>query len=137
MSWLEQEKANGHLTSYSFGTLLLPETLRNGQALTLETAQVLKVETTRWHTSGRDGVRRMTAVLWDIPSEEYATQVAARMYLKITLANGKETVIYSGFSSGDNVRSIQYVAQAALNDTSVSYDAEEMAVLRSYAGNNT
>ena len=129
--------ADETVASYEFGTLMLPSRLLTGE-LTLDTPSVLKVAKGEdWYKSAEEGKRRMTAVLWGIPDAAYTDMIAARAYLTITYADGTTETVYSAFDAEKNVRCIKDVAQAAYDhreEINPAYTAEELTVLKLYAG---
>lgn len=93
------------------GTLLLPTELLNGEALTMETANVSDVPTSgywREITIGESVYMESLVYLWGIPSQYYEKEISAAGYIQ----SGESAPIYTETKS----RSISYVAVAAVND---------------------
>ena len=81
-----------------------------GNELTLDSAYTFKnVVNTGWF-AGNTGTYR--AGISGVTSENYIRKFIARGYATLTYTDGDTTVVYSGMSP---VRSIQQVAQAAIN----------------------
>ncbi|MCR5703584.1 MAG: hypothetical protein K6G85_03085 [Eubacterium sp.] len=83
---------------------------KGGSELALDSDYTFKnVENTGWF-AGNTGTYR--AGISGVTSENYIRKFIARGYAKLTYTDGTDTVVYSGMSP---VRSIQQVAQAAIN----------------------
>ncbi|MCR5703582.1 MAG: PT domain-containing protein [Eubacterium sp.] len=83
---------------------------KGGSELTLDSDYTFKdVANTGWF-AGNTGTYR--AGITGVTSENYIRKFIARGYAKLTYTDGTDTVVYSGMSP---VRSIQQVAQAAIN----------------------
>ena len=74
------------------------------------------------------------AALKGIAAANYADDICAFAYVKVTYGDGNFNYFYSAFDHTENTRSIQYVAQQALADTTQTYTAAELEVLNAYAG---
>ena len=74
-----------------------------------------------------------TAALINIPS--YTASYACVGYLELTNAEGFSACIYTDYNATENARSVQFVANAALTDATVTYTAEQTAILNTFAGN--
>ena len=83
---------------------------KGGSELALDSDYTFKnVENTGWF-AGNTGTYRVG--ITGVTSENYIRKFIARGYAKLTYTDGTDTVVYSGMSP---VRSIQQVAQAAIN----------------------
>lgn len=100
----------------TFGTLMIPKAVLGDGELTHETAMVEDVKQTKWATSEvqqfhpneyREGVEYFNAVLTNIPSDFYGTEIVARSYV---YANGQY------YYSQAITRSAAQVAAYALED---------------------
>lgn len=104
--------------SVEYGVALLPAKFLDGGVLDVESTyvynqkqrEVLKIKLTNGTES--DGVISYKAVLTDIPTLEYETDVAARAYIKLTKA---DSTVYLQ-STNNVVKSIGEVATAYYND---------------------
>lgn len=74
------------------------------------------------------------AALKGIASANYADNICAFAYVKVTYGDGSFDYFYSAFDHTENTRSIQYIAQEALADTTQTYTEAELKVLNMYAG---
>ena len=126
LDWLD---ANAE--GYRFGTLIIPSAVLGNEELTVNTDKVLDVSTEKWGESILDGetVTYYTyhAVLWDIPSTQYATGIKARPY-----------VYYGGeYHYDDDIseRSVGEVAAIAVK--SGDYKGEQLEDLMSYVDGAT
>jgi len=111
------------------GILVLPEDLLGGSELTAETAESLgaqKAEISDFWRPDKENENEYiaSAYLYDIPVSSYTRNICARAYYKTS--DGK--YVYA-----DPVtRSLNYVAQAALNDSEAKWSSEEQALLNRY-----
>ena len=126
IDWLD---ANAE--GYRFGTLIIPSAVLGNEELTVNTDKVLDVSTEKWGESILDGetVTYYTyhAVLWNIPSTQYATGIKARPY-----------VYYGGeYHYDDDIseRSVGEVAAIAVK--SGDYEGEQLEDLMSYVDGAT
>ncbi|MBR2019492.1 MAG: hypothetical protein IKA05_03760 [Clostridia bacterium] len=74
-----------------------------------------------------------TAALINITS--YNTIYACVGYLELTNAEGFSACIYTDYNATENARSVAFVANAALDDSTVTFTAEQTAILNTFAGN--
>ena len=68
----------------------------------------------------------------EIKDTNYERDFAAVGYVKVRYSNGTEAYIYADYS--ECVRNVKYVAERALADTTVTFNAAETAVLKTFAG---
>jgi len=73
-----------------------------------------------------------TAALINITS--YNTPYACVGYLELTNADGFSACIYTDYNATENARSVASVANAALEDNTVTFTAEQTAILNTFAG---
>ena len=116
-----------NVSGVEFGTIFLPTSLLNGAELTLETAAIKDIPQTKWHENCYQ------AAIIGIPEDQYGTALSARGYVKITLTDDTQVVLYTEYTEENNSRSIKYVAQKAIDAGAAGNDAA-MAILKTFAG---
>ena len=86
-------------------------------------------------TFEKNGLMAMTAVMLDIPADNYTTQIDCKLYIEVNYADvdGAQKVYAV---ANDNVRSIQYVAAGLLEDTEyiAGLESKQVELLQMYAG---
>lgn len=123
---LEELKTNGDIAGYSFGTVVFRA--ESVEKLTgAPTAEALEAAGEKYvdipAVNGlveKDGGYEINAAIVNIKKANYGRAFAAVSYVEYTLTSGVKVRAYSAFSGEDNVRSIQDVAYAALNDLEAS-----------------
>lgn len=83
-----------------------------------------------------DGSISFAVALTGLTTEQYDLSFSARGCVEIEYADGTKTDYYTDYAEEKHARSIQYVANAALNDTTAEYTAEQKSVLFTYLGKN-
>ncbi len=81
---------------------------------------------------GSDGL--FIGTLFNI--KNFTRQYSAVGYATVKLADGTEYTLYGGYSA-DCARSVAYVAQKALDDTSVTYTEAQKAILQNFISGGT
>ena len=79
-------------------------------------------------TTGGKAVWTLSGVMSKVPEQMLNAQFEARVFVKITYADGSSKKIYA--NGNDNVRSIAYVAYCAYNDVEGGYTDEQLERLR-------
>lgn len=94
------------------------------------------------YTSEKEGFRWVTegeffrTVLMNINEANYQTELSWSAFVTVTYADGKTATYYADYTEADNCRSLAQVASRALQDTTVTWTAEETALLKTIAGIN-
>ena len=94
------------------------------------------------YTSAKEGFRWVTegeffrTVLMNINEANYQTELSWSAFVTVTYADGKTATYYADYTEADNCRSLAQVASRALQDTTVTWTAEETALLKTIAGIN-
>lgn len=99
---------------YKTYTLILPKRLHSGKDITLETAKVMKIDTTKYWYSDTDGNLESVAYLHSIPENRYTDEFSFRGVICAVAEDGTESVV--AYTDTD-VRSLTYVAKRAYVDT--------------------
>lgn len=86
-------------------------------------------------TRNDDGSVSLRAAVYGIDEDNYSTEITAFAYAKV-IVNGEAVYYCSPVRPTDNNRSIETVAAAAVVDTTVTYAAWQMDILKKYAGIN-
>ena len=94
-------------------TLVLPTRLLSGD-LTIDTAKVVKIETTEYWFDDDDGNWESVAYLYNIPEKWYTDNFSYRGVICTVAENGTETVVAQ---TDVAERSLAWVAKQAYNDT--------------------
>ncbi len=135
---VDSKKVDGILANYQgysveYGVALLPAKFLDGGELDVEGTyiynqkerEVLKIKLTNGIEN--DGIISFKAVLTDIPTLEYETDVAARAYIKLTKA---DSTIYLQ-SETSTSKAIGEIATSYYNDVNSGMDEEEKAYYES------
>ena len=95
------------------------------------------------YTSAQEGFRWMTegeffrTVLMNINEANYQTELCWTAFVTVTYEGGKTAATYyADYTEADNCRSLAQVASRALQDTTVTWTADETALLKTIAGIN-
>ena len=94
------------------------------------------------YTSAKEGFRWVTegeffrTVLMNINEANYQTELSWSAFVTVTYADGKTATYYADYTEADNCRSLAQVASRALQDTTVTWTADETALLKTIAGIN-
>lgn len=94
------------------------------------------------YTSAQEGFRWVTegeffrTVLMNINEANYQTELSWSAFVTVTYADGKTATYYADYTEADNCRSLAQVASRALQDTTVTWTADETALLKTIAGIN-
>ncbi|MDY3862550.1 MAG: hypothetical protein SOZ51_00445 [Eubacteriales bacterium] len=94
------------------------------------------------YTSAKEGFRWVTegeffrTVLMNINEANYQTELSWSAFVTVTYADGKTATYYADYTEADNCRSLAHVASRALQDTTVTWTADETALLKTIAGIN-
>ena len=94
------------------------------------------------YTSAQEGFRWVTegkffrTVLMNIDETNYQTELCWTAFVTVTYADGKTATYYADYTEADNCRSLAQVASRALQDTTVTWTADETALLKTIAGVN-
>ncbi len=123
------------ITIEEVGTILLPSELlaTRGGVLTVDTTKVVKATVSVVNEVSGTDKYKYWGTLIDIPDTDYATEISACGYMKITLTlDGEEVTRY--VYTDVLARSLAGVAQAALDDKDGGYDENQIAQLKIYAG---
>ena len=110
------EDLNKLPSNATFGTLIIPTALLNGETLNLATVDALNVEATVWRKTSTASSLTYSGVLVgtdeaDFPEMFYGEEITARGYVSYTDSNDQNHVIYTADTAE---RSMAYVAGAAL-----------------------
>ena len=100
-------------------------------AVTAEKKLCVDIKQTKWQDEA-NGI--YTAALINIKSGNYNRSFASRGYMRVTYENGDVEYYYSNFEASANVRSIAVVAAKAIESGKYNDDADALAILRAYAG---
>ena len=125
------------ITIEEVGTILLPSELlaTSGGVLTNTTEKVVTATVSVVHEVSETDMYKYWGTLTGIPDTDYATEISACGYMKITLTLDGEKVtryVYTDVLA----RSLAGVAQAALDDANGGYSDEQRAQLEIYAAGN-
>ena len=122
------------LTDLSYGTVMIPTDLLNGSELTKDTAQVLDIPVTTWHTEGEKYVCSLVGksttgedgnvVYADLSSSYYNRAITARSYVTGKDAEGAEVTYYT---ANTVERSVGYIAVRGVKDGTATAKMEEIA----------
>ena len=82
-------------------------------------------------TKTEDGYLVFTAALAPVQEDNYGRNFSARSYIKV-VEGDTTTYYYSEYDATENSRSIAYVAQEALNDTTVTYTDDQKELLNGF-----
>ena len=82
-------------------------------------------------TKTEDGYLVFTAALAPVQEDNYGRNFSARSYIKV-VEGDTTTYYYSEYDATENSRSIAYVAQEALNDTTVDYTDDQKELLNGF-----
>ena len=85
-----------------------------------------------WVTEGES----FRTVLMNINEANYQTELSWSAFVTVTYADGKTATYYADYTEADNCRSLAQVASRALQDTTVTWTAEETALLKTISGIN-
>ena len=118
----------GNVAKIEFGTIVLPTNLLNGAELTLDTPAIKDIPQTKWNENCYQ------AAIIGIPEDQYETALSARGYVKITLTDDTQVVLYTEYTEENNSRSIKYVAQKAINAGAFAGNDTAMTILNKFAG---
>lgn len=130
---LEAQVKAGVISSYTFGTVMLPyDLLDDGEELTLATENVLNIKRTVWKNAETSGYNRMTAVITDVHAKNYTRGISARAYLTVTDKNGESTTIYSDFNKDKNTVILRNLAKELIN-SGTEYTEEQILMLKDFA----
>lgn len=94
------------------------------------------------YTSAQEGFRWVTegeffrTVLMNINEANYQTELSWSAFVTVTYADRKTATYYADYTEADNCRSLAQVASRALQDTTVTWTADETALLKTIAGIN-
>ena len=125
---LETAKTDGLITAYSFGTIIARNDKRGENnyftVASFNADDVADIKAEDGITENENGYMFNSAVT-GFTTEFKSIEFAARSYVEITLANGNMVRIYSDFDAEKNVRSMEYVANKALNDVTDAADEDE------------
>ncbi len=94
------------------------------------------------YTSAQEGFRWVTegeffrTVLMNINEANYQTELSWSAFVTVTYEGGKTATYYADYTEADNCRSLAQVASRALQDTTVTWTADETALLKTIAGIN-
>ena len=94
------------------------------------------------YTSAQEGFCWVTegeffrTVLMNINEANYQTELSWSAFVTVTYADGKTATYYADYTEADNCRSLAQVASRALQDTTVTWTADETALLKTIAGIN-
>ena len=94
------------------------------------------------YTSAKEGFRWVTegeffrTVLMNINEANYQTELSWSAFVTVTYADRKTATYYADYTEADNCRSLAHVASRALQDTTVTWTADETALLKTIAGIN-
>ncbi len=94
------------------------------------------------YTSAQEGFRWVTegeffrTVLMNINEANYQTELSWSAFVTVTYADGKTATYYADYTEADNCRSLAQVASRALQDTTVTWMADETALLKTISGIN-
>ena len=125
------------------GTLILPQDyLRTDVVLTKESLDknakiYLDIENSGWYngeTAQTDGYYQYFATIANIKEKNYTREFTSTGYLEISYADGSSAVLLYCGDGSNTVRTVAYVAQAALDAPEGIYTEAEQAVLRGYVG---
>ena len=125
------------ITIEEVGTILLPSELlaTRGGVLTVDTTKVVKATVSVVNEVSGTDKYKYWGTLIDIPDTDYATEISACGYMRITLTlDGEEVTRY--VYTDVLARSLAGVAQAALADEDGGYDENQIAKLREYDAGN-
>lgn len=105
-------------SSATFGTLIIPEAILDGDELTRETEQVLDIKAKTWRETSQS-VCEFTGVLIgdnnnDFLEKYYDTQLVARSYVTYTDSEGETQIVYT---KQTDPRSIAWVASREIVET--------------------
>ena len=95
----------------------------------------LDIKADKWNnndTASEDGFYGFNCAMVNIKPANVVQKFCARSYLRY-FENGVEKFVYSDFSLGNNMRSVQEVAQTELNNNGNSYCLEDKEVLQYFA----
>ena len=125
------------ITIEEVGTILLPSELlaTSGGVLTNTTEKVVTATVSVVHEVSETDMYKYWGTLTGFPDTDYATEISACGYMKITLTLDGEKVtryVYTDVLA----RSLAGVAQAALADEDGGYDENQIAKLQEYAAGN-
>ena len=99
---------------YKTYTLVLPKRLHSGEDITVDTAKVMKIDTTEYWYSDSDGNLESVAYVYGIPANRYTDEFSFRGVICEVAADGTETVVAY---SNTQARSVTYVAKNAYVET--------------------
>lgn len=95
------------------------------------------------YTSAQEGFRWVTegeffrTVLMNINEANYQTELCWTAFVTVTYEGGKTAATYyADYTEADNCRSLAQVASRALQDTTVTWTADETALLKTISGIN-
>ncbi len=112
---------------YHIGVVMHDTELLAGNELTIETDGAERAELVRWSTSGaKQGKSLLNVVIYDIPTEKFASDITARAYLRNSQTN---TVWYTD-ASKNVTRNVAEIASKMLNKG--ESNAEKLAILNEY-----
>lgn len=123
------------ITIEEVGTILLPSELlaTSGGVLTVDTTKVVKATVSVVNEVSGTDMYKYWGTLTGIPDTDYATEISACGYMKITLTlDGEEVTRY--VYTDVLARSLAGVAQAALDSGDYADDPTITAQLKIYAG---
>lgn len=124
-------------TTVTYGTILVP-TAKLGT--TDFTVPSLVANSIRYQNIvAKDGLEgsdesgyTLNCALIRIKASHYDMALSARAYVSYVDANGRTVYIYSAYNEALNSRSISYVAEKALTDTTQNYSPAQIEILNGY-----
>ncbi len=130
-------KANAKDGKVTYGTILVPT---EKLATTDFTVPVLEANGIQYQNIvAKDGLEgsdesgyTLNCALIRIKASHYDMALSARAYVSYVDANGRTVYIYSAYNEALNSRSISYVAEKALADTTQNYSPAQIEILNGY-----
>ena len=95
-----------------FGTIVVINSTREGEAITTATSGTTKV-ITDWEISGANATWKYNVAVFNIPEADYGVKLAATAFFTVHYSDSTAKTFLAAFSTTDNVRSLYDVAQAA------------------------
>ena len=136
--------ANENVKKVEYGTVIAPIDYITGEftmdALMAAGKTFLDIKQMTWGKmpENNGGYYQMAASIVNINDFNYERSFSARAYVKVTMNNEQVQYIYSDYNSADNSRTVQFVAQEALNDASPGdYNPTEQGILENFADGYT
>ena len=130
-------KANAKDGKVTYGTILVPT---EKLATTDFTVPALEANAVKYQNivadEGLEGSDEtgytLKCALIRIKASHYDMALSARAYVSYVDANGRTVYIYSAYNEALNSRSISYVAEKALADTTQNYSPAQIEILNGY-----